>query len=52
VPAKALALRHAGHVDEVALGEDVADGDLLADVEVVDAVQPELADGSAPGGGP
>ena len=41
---EALALRDAGDVDEVALVEEVADRERLADLVAVDAVEAELAD--------
>ncbi len=42
---EALALGDAGHVDQVARLEQVADREDLADRHVIDAVDPELADG-------
>src|SRR5206468_11048520 len=44
VTREALALRDAAHVDEVARGEHVGDRELLAELVVVDAIDPELAD--------
>jgi hypothetical protein len=38
-----------GHVDEVARGEQVVDGERLADLHVIDAVDAELADGGRRG---
>ena len=43
VAGEALALRDAAHVDEVALGEHVADGEGLADLVLADVVDAELA---------
>src|SRR6185503_6268098 len=44
VAREALALRDAGDVDEVAGGEHVVDGHRLADLELIDAVEAELAE--------
>ena len=44
VAGEALALGDAGHVDQVAGREQVAERERLADGHVVDAVDPELAD--------
>ena len=41
---EALALRDAGHVDQVAVGEDVAECDLLADLVGAQVVDAELAE--------
>ena len=44
VAGEALALRDARHVDQVAFREEIAQGDRLAELILVGAVDPELAD--------